>query len=128
MGKIDLPKLEMEKKDTEVADTFSLDKNKILRQAGVEKEEEDENYLEKAEKLIRYKKFLDVDIGSKENLSLLSKIDKILEEEGLKTKEKKALKIKEIQYKISSKDLNKVYQYLKIENQIKSLVGKLKNI
>jgi hypothetical protein len=136
MGKINLPQPQetsfkpQVKETIEIADTLPSVtdelKEKIKEQAGIEKQEP---LADRATRLISYKKFLDVKIDNKEELSYLAKIDELLENEGLKTQKKKAEIIKTVQYKLGGKPtMERVYQYIKIESQIKSLVSKLKNV
>ncbi len=90
--------------------------------------EEDEPSFEKAEKLIAYKRFLDIGDSPKE-MKYLEKVVEILQQRGILTQKKKVLAIKEIQYKIGGRpSIKRVYEYLRIEDQIKNLVEKLKFI
>jgi len=88
-----------------------------------------ENLTDEALRLISYKRYLGIKVDDKEELAYLQKIDKLLTEQGLNRQKNKAMVIKEVQYKLGGKpSLSRVYQYLKIESQIKSLVERLKNV
>jgi hypothetical protein len=101
--------------------------SKVKEAADIKNDEE--NLTDEALHLITYKRYLGIRVDDKDELSNLQKIDKLLTEQGLNRQKNKAMVIKEVQYKLGGKpSLSRVYQYLKIESQIKSLVERLKNV